>query len=136
MFAPYRRIVVLHITIIGSGFLFMELGEPIAALLLMVALKTSFDVYHLRKGSGIFDGSVVSEKKAKYLKEGVMAKSFTINGQEHKFDTCTEMAQSTHYQMAMNLMRIMLSREESAFAENFLAEKIAEETAQEAGAVR
>jgi hypothetical protein len=37
--------------------------------------------------------------------------------------------------MAMNLMRIMLSREESAFAEDFLAEKIAEETAQ-AGAVR
>ena len=129
MFAPYRRIVVLHITIIGSGFLFMELGEPIAALLLMVALKTGFDVYHLRKGSDIFDGSVISDRKAKYLKDGVIAKSFTINGQEYKFDTCTEMAQSTHYQTAMKLMRVMLSREELAFAEDFLAEKIAEEMA-------
>ena len=39
------------------------------------------------------------------------------------------MTQSKHYQTVMNLMRIMLSREEFAFAENILAEKIAEEMA-------
>ena len=41
MMAPYRRIIVLHLTILGSGFAFRELGEPLVALLLLVGLKTA-----------------------------------------------------------------------------------------------
>lgn len=44
MFAPYPRIVVLHIAIIGGGWLVMAMGEPLAGLVMLTLLKTGFDV--------------------------------------------------------------------------------------------
>ena len=44
MFRPYGRVVVLHATIIGGGYLVARLGEPVAALALMVALKIGIDL--------------------------------------------------------------------------------------------
>lgn len=50
MGAAYKRVVVLHVFIIASGFLVMALGSPIPALLLFVALKTAVDlIAHLRE---------------------------------------------------------------------------------------
>lgn len=47
---PYGRVVVLHITIIGSGFLLMLLRSPLVGLLLLVVLKIGLDVRaHLRE---------------------------------------------------------------------------------------
>ncbi|MFN2322383.1 MAG: DUF6498-containing protein [Trueperaceae bacterium] len=49
MTRPYTRVVVLHVTLILGGFLVMGLGEPLAALLLFVVLKTGVDLAaHLR----------------------------------------------------------------------------------------
>lgn len=44
MFAPYRRIIVMHITILGGGFLIGYLGSPVWALALLVVLKTAMDL--------------------------------------------------------------------------------------------
>ncbi len=44
MFAPYGRVVVLHVAIIGGGFLVMFLKSPVAGLVLLLALKISLDV--------------------------------------------------------------------------------------------
>lgn len=41
---PYGRIAAMHVTIIFGGFGAQELGSPRPALLLLVALKTLFDV--------------------------------------------------------------------------------------------
>ena len=49
MSAPYKRIVVLHIVLIGSGFLLSATGEPVAGLLLLIVLKTAFDIRQERK---------------------------------------------------------------------------------------
>ncbi len=46
---PYKRIVVMHLTIILGGFLTMLLRTPVAALLLLIALKTATDLYAHRK---------------------------------------------------------------------------------------
>ena len=52
---------------------------------------------------------------------------YAINGKEYSFATYTEMAESKHFAKAMDIFRIIVSREEFNVAENFLAEKIAEE---------
>jgi hypothetical protein len=49
MARPYGRVVVLHVTLIVGAFLIMALGEPVAALVLFVLLKTGVDLgAHLR----------------------------------------------------------------------------------------
>jgi hypothetical protein len=48
MFAPYGRLVVLHITIIVGGMAIAFTGAPAAALAILVVLKTVMDVgFHL-----------------------------------------------------------------------------------------
>ncbi len=50
MQAPYGRVVVLHVAILGGGFLIMGLGSPVWALALLVFLKIGLDVRaHLRE---------------------------------------------------------------------------------------
>jgi hypothetical protein len=44
MAAPYGRVVVLHVALIGGGFLVQLLGAPAVAVLLLVALKLWFDL--------------------------------------------------------------------------------------------
>lgn len=44
MFAPYGRMIVLHITIIFGGLAAQSLGAPIWALGLLIVLKTGYDV--------------------------------------------------------------------------------------------
>jgi len=50
MFSVYGRVVVLHLTIIFGAFVVATLGAPIGALLILVVLKTAFDLgLHLRE---------------------------------------------------------------------------------------
>lgn len=44
MSAPYKRIVVLHISIIAGGFAVMSLDQPLLLLLVLVGLKTVIDI--------------------------------------------------------------------------------------------
>lgn len=44
MIAPYRRILVMHLTIIFGGWLVMLLDTPAPALALLVAIKTAVDL--------------------------------------------------------------------------------------------
>ena len=47
---PYGRIVVLHIAILGGGFLMAALGSPVWGLLLLVGLKILLDLRgHLKE---------------------------------------------------------------------------------------
>ncbi|MEM8874525.1 MAG: DUF6498-containing protein [Planctomycetota bacterium] len=41
---PYGRVVVMHITIIGGAFIALLLESPIGLLVLLVVLKTGFDL--------------------------------------------------------------------------------------------
>jgi hypothetical protein len=44
MSQPYSRVVVLHVTILAGGFLVAALGTPVAALMILIVLKTAIDV--------------------------------------------------------------------------------------------
>ena len=44
MMEPYSRVVVLHATILGGGFLAAYLGTPVASLVLMIMLKMVLDL--------------------------------------------------------------------------------------------
>lgn len=47
MGAPYGRIMVLHVTLIASGFLVQALQAPVAGALLLVGLKLAYDLVTL-----------------------------------------------------------------------------------------
>lgn len=44
MMLPYPRMLMLHVTIIFGGMLVQALGQPAAALIVLIALKTAFDL--------------------------------------------------------------------------------------------
>lgn len=53
MFAPYKRLVALHITIIFGAFAVMFSGAPAAAVAVLVAIKTAIDLgLHLAEHRG------------------------------------------------------------------------------------
>ena len=53
MFAPYKRLVALHITIIFGAFAVMLTGAPAAAVAVLVAIKTAIDLsLHLAEHRG------------------------------------------------------------------------------------
>ena len=122
MTSPYRRIVVLHVTILVGGFALREMGEPALALLLLVVLKTAFDLHNHKKR---VHPSRISAKKLAMIEAAVVEKKFQINGQDHQFETVTEMTQSRYFATAMAFLRLMLSKEELAAADDVMAEKIA-----------
>jgi hypothetical protein len=49
MFAPYPRIVVLHVTLILGGFLLAASAAPASMVLVLVALKFAVDVHMARR---------------------------------------------------------------------------------------
>lgn len=50
MFAPYGRVVILHLTILFGAFLSIALGNPIWAVVVLVLIKTAVDLaFHLRE---------------------------------------------------------------------------------------
>jgi len=50
MFAPYGRLVILHMAIILGAFVSLTIGSPIGALIVLVILKTIVDLtLHLRE---------------------------------------------------------------------------------------
>lgn len=44
MSQPYARIMVLHVTLLISGFILVGLGSPVVGLVLLVAFKTALDL--------------------------------------------------------------------------------------------
>lgn len=60
MVTPYPRIIVLHIAILGGGFLLMLLDQPLAGLVVLALLKMAFDMAEAR-GKGFKFGGGADE---------------------------------------------------------------------------
>jgi len=62
LFAPYGRVVVMHLTVLVGGFLALFVGVPIGALVVMVGVKIGLDVLaHLKQHGGLGVVSARSE---------------------------------------------------------------------------
>ena len=58
MFAPYGRLVILHLTILFGAFVSLAIGSPIGAIVVLVLLKTGLDLgLHVREHGGLLAGS-------------------------------------------------------------------------------
>jgi len=44
MFEPYPRVFALHLTVLAGGWLIGEIGSPVWALVILVGVKTMFDL--------------------------------------------------------------------------------------------
>ena len=63
---PYKRIIIMHVTIIFGGFLAMMLESALPALLLLIILKVAADLRgHLREHGAAAIGQVDKNKNAK-----------------------------------------------------------------------
>ncbi len=60
MTAPYRRILVMHLTLIFGGFLAMALSNPLPALVLMIVLKVAADVRSHLGEHRLRDGAITT----------------------------------------------------------------------------
>ncbi|HEV8488231.1 MAG TPA: DUF6498-containing protein [Candidatus Limnocylindrales bacterium] len=50
MFAPYVRLVALHLTIIAGGMLSISMGSPVGSMIVLVAIKIAIDLaLHIRE---------------------------------------------------------------------------------------
>ena len=132
MVAPYRRIVVLHITIIASGFLLGALEEPVAGLVLLVVLKTLFDLWHLEddRQKAEEEAFELSPADLQKMREMYAEPKVTVNGEERRFASFAELKQSKEMKMALGIMRLIGGKKEIKVIETYLAIKIAEEQGQ------
>lgn len=44
MMTPYQRVIIMHLTVMGGGWLISQFDEPLFALVLLVVLKTGTDL--------------------------------------------------------------------------------------------
>ncbi len=132
MVAPYRRIVVLHITIIASGFLLGVLEEPVAGLVLLVVLKTLFDLWHFEhdREQAEEEAFELSPADLQKMREMYAEPKVTVNGEERHFASFAELKHSREMKMALGILRLMGGRKEIKVIETYLAIKIAEEQGQ------
>lgn len=106
--APYRRIIVLHITIIASGFVLTTLHEPLAGLLLLIVFKTWMDLYHWNKDEqAATKGKPVINKKIKQKVDAFLDDPrITVNGREYHYNSFEELKASGHYGLMKALLRM------------------------------
>ncbi len=98
--APYRRVIVLHITIIASGFALGSLNEPLVGLLLLIAFKTGMDIYHWNKDEQTAakeEAPVIDEKTKRKVDAFLDDPKITINGKETRYNSFEELKNSPQY---------------------------------------
>jgi hypothetical protein len=132
MVKPYRRIVVLHITILAGGFALQALGQPIVGLMILVLVKTGSDVWHWRREDvaevDTPDETAAIEEEIAKIAEEYARPVVTVNGQEKEFGSFREMKASKEFRMAMAVMRFMGASKEMKILTTYLDRRIAAES--------
>lgn len=74
MFAPYGRIIVMHLTILGGVFVLVQTGAPVAYIALLAVLKTIIETGWALMGDKVLvegaDGLTINGKSWKAMRSG------------------------------------------------------------------
>ncbi len=109
MTAPYRRIIVLHLTIIASGFALSALDEPIIGLVILVILKTGFDLYHTLKQPATKPGKMAfafNQRMQERADAFLLEPKVVINGRTIHFDNYEDFKASKYYPMMQAIVSL------------------------------
>lgn len=109
--APYRRIMILHITIIASGFAMTALNEPLMGLLLLIAFKTAFDIYNWNKDEKTSANPkpiVITEKIKKNINAFLDKPTIKVNGKEIVYSNFEELKASSNYRLMTGLASMIV----------------------------
>lgn len=131
MTSPYRRIVVLHLVIIGGGFALTALGDPRIGLVALVLVKTVSDLFHARRGDEApgDEPFELSDEQLAELHARFAEPVVKVNGREKRYASFAEMQDSKEFRMLASLMRLMGGQDKLRAIEAFMEQKIAEEQA-------
>ena len=128
--APYRRIVVLHITIIASGFALGSMNEPMVGLLLLIAFKIGMDIYHWNKDEQAItqtemqgDTPVIDEKIKQKIDVFLDDPKITINGKETRYNNFEELKASRHYGLMKGVLRMLGGNKQFEAIETYVEQR-------------
>jgi hypothetical protein len=127
--APYRRIIILHITIIASGFALGALNEPLLGLLLLVTFKTGMDIYHWHKDeqavqSGSVSGEPVIDEKIKQKVDAFLDDpKITINGKETRYNSFEALKASPHYALLKGMLSMTAGNQQLRAIEAYVEQR-------------
>ncbi len=129
MVSPYRRIVVLHLTILCGGFALMALDEPTVGLILLIAIKTAADVMHWRKDRRHDDAEafVFTDAHLAEMQEKFPEPMVKVNGKERRYESFAALKASSEFRIAQALMRLIGASEELKAMRAYIDMKISEE---------
>ena len=134
MTAPYRRIIVLHITILAGGFALTALNEPLAGLLILIAVKTGSDIWHWQRqgrdepSAQLSAEDLLTPERLEEMAEKYPEPMVTVNGEERRFGSFAEMKNSKELRMAQALMRLVGAGSELKLMDAYLEHRIREES--------
>jgi len=131
--APYRRIFVLHITILASGFVMGALNEPLVGLLVLIAFKTGMDIHHWNK-----DEQAVAQTKTPVIDEKIERKvdgflddpKTTINGKETRYNSFEDFKNSRHYGFMKAMLRLVAGNQQVEAIEAYVDQRDRERNGQ------
>ena len=127
--APYKRIVVLHITILASGFALASLDHPTIGLLLLILFKTAFDIYHWNKDEKKSDQQktlVLNDAAKKKIDDLIENPKITINGKTTHFDSFKDLQASKYYGLMKGLLSVTGGKNGLKRAEEYIEARIKE----------
>jgi hypothetical protein len=136
MSAPYRRIIVLHTTIIGSGFALQSMNEPLVGLLLLITIKTAFDLEKSNKDiKKLIKQKVKGELNITPEMHEKMQGRFPkpvvkINGKEINYKNFKALKESKHYRMMTAVMRLIGAAKDIKMMDTYMDMKIKEENSE------
>lgn len=125
--APYRRIIIMHITIMASGFALTALNEPFTGLLLLIVFKTGMDIYHWdkdEKAASLDEPLIIDEKIKNKINTLLDEPMITVNGKEIRYNSYQELRASKHYNLMLAMMRMLGGGKQFREIENYVEQQI------------